>query len=88
MNYGAILHAIGHQVLPSQPLPRGEEDFPRGDKCFKLVSAQTPNLLLNKRSIYGRFYLRVRAGHSRSINRHRELVLQGISFEIFASYEV
>ena len=28
------MHAIGHQVLPSQPLPKEAEDFPRGGKYF------------------------------------------------------
>ena len=41
-----------------------------------------------KRFICGRFYLRARASQSWNINLHRELVLQNISFEIFASYGV
>ena len=31
-------HAIGHQVLPTQPLPRGAEDFPRGDNANQLFN--------------------------------------------------
>ena len=34
-------HAIGHQVRPTQPVPREAEDFPRGDKYVKYVSLPT-----------------------------------------------
>ena len=37
VTYRTLCHAIGHQVLPTQPLPREVEDFPRGDKYFKHV---------------------------------------------------
>ena len=37
VTYRTPCHAIGHQVLPTQPLPREAEDFPRGDKYFKHV---------------------------------------------------
>ena len=43
---------------------------------------------IHKRYICGRFYLRARTGQSRNINLHEELVLQNISFEIFASYGI
>ena len=33
--YGTLCHAIGHQVLPTQPLPREAKDFPRGDNHSK-----------------------------------------------------
>ena len=39
--YRMPCHAIGHQVLPTQPLPREAGDFPRGDKCFKHVPTLT-----------------------------------------------
>ena len=35
MTYGKLCHAIGHQVLPTQPLPKEAEDFPRGNKYPK-----------------------------------------------------
>ena len=34
VTYGTLCHAIGHQVLPTQPLPRETEVFPRGGKYF------------------------------------------------------
>ena len=36
----------------------------------------------------GRFSLRARAGQSRNINLHGELILRNICFEIFASYGI
>ena len=37
VTYGTLCHAIGDQVLPSQPLPREEEDFKVGLKrCNKM----------------------------------------------------
>ena len=39
--YGTLWHAIGHQLLPIQPLPKEAEDFPMGGKCFKHVSHLT-----------------------------------------------
>ena len=41
VTYRTPCHAIGHQVLPTQPLPREAEDFPRGDKYFKHVPLPT-----------------------------------------------
>ena len=41
LTYRALCHAIGHQVFPTQPLPREVEDFPRGDKYFKHVPPPT-----------------------------------------------
>ena len=41
VTYRTLCHAIGHQVLPNQPLPREVEDFPRGDKHFKHVPPPT-----------------------------------------------
>ena len=37
VTYGKSCRAIGHQVLPTQPLPREAEDFPRGERHFKHV---------------------------------------------------
>ena len=55
MTYRMPCPAIGHQVLPTQPLSREAKDFPRGDKYFKHV----PYLIY--------FYLYVKAS-SRNIN--------------------
>ena len=41
VTYRMLCHTIGHQVLPTQPLPREVEDFPRGDKHFKHVPPPT-----------------------------------------------
>ena len=35
VTYRMPCHAIGHQALPTQPLPREAEDFPRGDNHSK-----------------------------------------------------
>ena len=35
VTYRTSYHAIGHQLLPTQPLTREAEDFPRSDKYFK-----------------------------------------------------
>ena len=51
VTYRTPSHGIGHQVLPTQPLPREAEDFPRGDKYFKHVPPLIPDLLLTK-SVY------------------------------------
>ena len=59
VTYRTLCHAIGHQVLPTQPLPREVEDFPRADKYFKLcASTHMPNLLLTKRvHVVGSIYV-------------------------------
>ena len=41
VTYGALCHSIGHQVLPTQPLPTEAEGFPRGGKCFDHVALFT-----------------------------------------------
>ena len=41
VTYRTPCYSIGHQVLPTQPLPREAEDFPRGDKYFKHVHLLT-----------------------------------------------
>ena len=37
MTYRTPCHSIGHQVLPTQPLPREAEDFPCGGNHSKHV---------------------------------------------------
>ena len=37
VTYGRLFHAIGYQVLPSQPLAREADNFPRGGKYFNYV---------------------------------------------------
>ena len=41
VTYRTLCHAIGHQVLPTQPLPMEVENFPRCDKYFKHVPPPT-----------------------------------------------
>ena len=41
VTYRTLCHAIGHQVLPTQSLPREAEDFPRGGNHFKHVPLPT-----------------------------------------------
>ena len=41
VTYGVPCHSIGHEALPTQPLPREAEDFPRGDKYPKDVPIPT-----------------------------------------------
>ena len=41
VTYRTLYYDIGHQVLPTQPLLREMEDFPRGDKYFKHVPPLT-----------------------------------------------
>ena len=41
MTYKTPYHAFGHQVCPTQPLPRHAEDFPRGGKYTKNVPLPT-----------------------------------------------
>ena len=41
VTYRTPCHASGHQVLPTQPITREVEDFPRGDKYFKHVPPLT-----------------------------------------------
>ena len=41
VTYRTLCHAIGHQVLPTQPLPREVDNFSRGGKYFKHVPPLT-----------------------------------------------
>ena len=47
--YETLCHAISHQVLPTQLLPREVEDLPWGGKYFDHVPCYIANLLPNKR---------------------------------------
>ena len=47
---GTLRHAIAHQVLPNQPLPREAEDFPRGGKYFNHVTLFIPFRKLAKKT--------------------------------------
>ena len=53
VTYGTLCHAIGHQVLHTQPLPREVEDFPRGDRYFKHVPLLTYLIYLSPKDLYG-----------------------------------
>ena len=50
--YRTLCHAIGHHVLPTQPLPREVEDFPRGDKYFKHVLPPTYLTYFSPKGVY------------------------------------
>ena len=52
VTYGTLCHAIDHQVLPTQPLSREAEDFPRGDKYFKHVPPLIYLICLSPRKLY------------------------------------
>ena len=52
VTYRILCHAIGHPVLPTQPLPREAEDFPRGDKHFKHVPPLTYLICLSPKELY------------------------------------
>ena len=67
VTYRTLCDAIGHEVLPTQPLPREVEDFPRGDKHFKHVPPPTYLIYFSPKGIRSRFYLSVKAS-SRNIN--------------------
>ena len=41
VTYGTSCRAIGHQVLPIQPLPTEAEDLPKGERSFKHVPSFT-----------------------------------------------
>ena len=52
VTYRTLCHVIGHQVLPTQPLPREVEDFPRGDKHFKHVPPPTYLIYFSPKGVY------------------------------------
>ena len=45
-------HAIGHKMLSTQTLLREPEDFPMGDKYFKLVSLLTYLIYYSPKGVY------------------------------------
>ena len=52
VTYRTPCHAINHQVLPTQPLPKEAEDFPRGDKYFKCVPPLTCLIYFSSNRVY------------------------------------
>ena len=52
VTYRTLYHAIGHQVLPTQPLPREVEDFRMDDKHFKHVPPPTYLIYLSPKGVY------------------------------------
>ena len=52
VTYWILSHAIGHQVLPTQLLPKEAEDFPRVDRYFKHVPPLTYLIYLLPKEIY------------------------------------
>ena len=74
-----LCHAIGHQVLLTQPLPREAEDFCMGEQHFKCVPLLTCLIWV----LHCRFCLRARAGLPRNIKLHETLSLQNIIFTKF-----
>ena len=52
VTYRTLCNAIGHQVLPTQPLPREVEDFPRGGKHFKHVPPPTYLIYFSLKGVY------------------------------------
>ena len=52
VTYRTSCHAIGCQVLPTQPLPREAEDFPRGERYFKHVPPLTYLIYLSPKELY------------------------------------
>ena len=52
VTYRTLCHAIGHQVLSTQPLPREVEVFPRVDKHFKHVPPPTYLIYFSPKSVY------------------------------------
>ena len=55
VTYRTPCHAIGHQLLPTQPLPKEAEDFPRGGRYFKHVPPPTYLIYLSPKGYM--FYL-------------------------------
>ena len=67
------------------------QGFPgAGSSTSKLAGLHAELLFKSQQSTKDLYVvgLRARAGQSQNTNRHRELVLWNISFEIFAPYEI
>ena len=52
LTYRTPCRAIGHQVLPTQPLPREVEDFLMCDKYFKHVPALSYLIYFSPKGVY------------------------------------
>ena len=52
VTYRTPCHSIDNQLLPTQPLPREAEDFPRGDKYFKHVVLPTYLIYFSPKGLY------------------------------------
>ena len=52
VTYGTLCHAIDHQMLPTQSLPRKAEDFPTGDKYLKHVPLLTYLIYFSPKGVY------------------------------------
>ena len=52
VTHGMACHAIGHQMLPTQLLPREVEDFPRGVKYFKHLPLLTCLTFFSPKGVY------------------------------------
>ena len=50
--YRTPCHSIGYQVLPTQPLTREVENFPKGDKYFKHVPPLTYLIYFSPKGVY------------------------------------
>ena len=67
VTYRTPCHAIGHQVLPTQPMSREAEDFPRGDKYFKHVPPLTYLIYFSPKGYMEKVYLYSRPPQGTSI---------------------
>ena len=52
VTYGILCHAIGHQVLPTQPLPREAEDFPKVERHSHHVPLLSYLIYLSPKEVY------------------------------------
>ena len=52
VTYRALHHTSGDQMLPTQPLAREAEDFPRGEKYFKHVPLLSYLIYFSPKEIY------------------------------------
>ena len=52
VTYRMPCHVIGHQVFPSQPIPREAEDFSWGDTYFKHVPPHTYLIYFSPKGVY------------------------------------
>ena len=52
VTYRTLCHSIGRQVLPTQPLPKEAQDFPRRNKHFKHVALVTSLIYFSPKGVY------------------------------------